>query len=148
MGIAQHQSTLAAGIDCSHASEAPIAIEPQEPAQLIPTGIALHMAESAMCALILPRSGLGHNKGQILGNGVGMIDADYTAQCFVSAWNRNPHVARTLDVALDIVPHPDDRIAQMVFLPVLRPVFVVVEDFSRPSERGQGGFGFMGGARL
>jgi dUTP pyrophosphatase len=82
---------------------------------------------------------LGHKKGLVLGNSAGLIDADYTAQCFISAWNRNPAGS-----GLEITINPGDRIAQMLFLPVVRPDFVVVDEFSAPSDRGAGGFGSTG----
>ncbi len=143
-GLPRYQSAQAAGIDLYACIDVPLTLKPQEAAQLVPTGIAMHMAEDGICAVILPRSGLGHKKGLVLGNGVGLIDADYTAQCFVSAWNRNPPPANASDTMRDIVIHPGERIAQMVFLPVLRPAFTVVEQFSRASERGEGGFGSTG----
>ena len=90
------------------------------------------------CAVILPRSGLGHKKGLVLGNSAGLIDADYTAQCFISVWNRNPPGSEAITI------EPGERIAQMVFLPVVRPQFTVVDAFSRSSERGAGGFGSTG----
>ena len=136
-GLPDYQSPLAAGIDLLACLEAPIAIEPQAPAQLVPTGLAMHMDNSAFCALILPRSGLGHKKGLVLGNGTGVIDADYMAEVFVSVWNRNP-------AGEAIIIHPGDRIAQMLFVPVLRPQFRLVETFSQSSERGLGGFGSTG----
>jgi dUTP pyrophosphatase len=138
-GLPQYQSALAAAIDLIACLDAPLVLKPQQPALLIPSGIALHMNSAELCAVILPRSGLGHKKGLVLGNGVGLIDADYTAQCFISAWNRNP-----ADSGADIVINPGERIAQMLFLPVLRPRFSVVDDFSQPSERGGGGFGSTG----
>jgi dUTP pyrophosphatase len=91
------------------------------------------------CAVILPRSGLGHKKGLVLGNSVGLIDADYTAQCFISVWNRNPADSNAI-----ITIQPGERIAQMMFLPVVRPEFKVVEAFSSSSQRGSGGFGSTG----
>jgi dUTP pyrophosphatase len=138
-GLPQYQTALAAAIDLMACVDAPITLKPQEPAILIPTGIALHMNSVKLCAVILPRSGLGHKKGLILGNSAGLIDADYTAQCFISAWNRNPAGS-----GLDITINPGDRIAQMLFLPVVRPEFVVVDEFTAPSERGAGGFGSTG----
>lgn len=138
-GLPQYQTPLAAAIDLFACVDQPIVLEPQKPAVLIPSGIALHMNSSDLCALILPRSGLGHKKGLVLGNGVGLIDADYIAQCFISAWNRNPAGSR-LDIRID----PGDRIAQMLFVPVVRPAFVVVEEFTESSERGVGGFGSTG----
>lgn len=138
-GLPQYQSDLAAAIDLIACLEEPILLKPQDPAVLIPTGIALHMNDAGLCAMILPRSGLGHKKGLVLGNSVGLIDPDYTAQCFISAWNRNP---RDDNDGIEI--SPGDRIAQMVFVPVLRPDFQVVTDFSAASQRGGGGFGSTG----
>lgn len=138
-GLPQYQTPLAAAIDLVACLEAPLLLEPQQPAVLIPTGIALHMNTVDLCAVILPRSGLGHKKGLVLGNGTGLIDADYTAQCFISAWNRNPAGSGQA-----ILISPGDRIAQMLFLPAVRPNFRVVDEFSEPSERGGGGFGSTG----
>ena len=138
-GLPSYQSALAAAIDLFACLEAPITLRPQDQATLIPTGLALHMNSTEFCAVILPRSGLGHKKGLVLGNGAGLIDADYTAQCYISAWNRNPPGS-----GLDILINPGDRIAQMLFLPVVRPEFRVVDDFSAKSERGEGGFGSTG----
>ena len=138
-GLPQYQSALAAAIDLMACIDAPLLLKPQEPAVLIPTGIALHMNSAQLCAVILPRSGLGHKKGLVLGNGMGLIDADYTAQCFISAWNRN-----AAGSAQDISVQPGDRIAQMLFLPVVRPQFQVVDEFSAASQRGAGGFGSTG----
>lgn len=138
-GLPRYQSALAAAIDLMACIDAPITLKPQEPAILIPTGIALHMNSEGLCAVILPRSGLGHKKGLVLGNSAGLIDADYTAQCFISAWNRNPAVSGE-----HITVNPGDRIAQMLFLPVVRPQFSVVDVFTAPSERGAGGFGSTG----
>jgi dUTP pyrophosphatase len=141
-GLPKYQTPLAAAIDLMACIDQPLTIEPQQPAVLIPSGIALHMNASHLCAVILPRSGLGHKQGLVLGNGAGLIDADYTAQCFISAWNRNPPGS-----AAAITVNPGDRIAQMVFLPVVRPEFQVVESFSASSTRGGGGFGSTGVAR-
>ena len=138
-GLPQYQSPLAAAIDLMACVDEPITVKPQEPAVLIPSGIALHMDSAHLCAVILPRSGLGHKKGLVLGNSAGLIDADYTAQCFISVWNRNPPGS-----GLDITIQPGDRIAQMLFLPVVRPEFQVVEAFSAASLRGEGGFGSTG----
>lgn len=138
-GLPRYQTALAGAIDLMACIDEPITLRPQEPAVLIPSGIALHMNTSDLCAVILPRSGLGHKKGLVLGNSAGLIDADYTAQCFVSAWNRNP-----VESGLDITINPGDRIAQMLFLPVIRPAFVVVDEFTEQSERGDGGFGSTG----
>ena len=138
-GLPKYQTEMAAAIDLFACIDAPLILQPQEPAVLIPSGIALHMDSLELCAVILPRSGLGHKKGLVLGNSVGLIDADYTAQCFISAWNRNPPSSGQA-----ITVNPGERIAQMMFLPVLRPQFKVVSEFSSPSQRGGGGFGSTG----
>lgn len=138
-GLPRYQSDLAAAIDLIACLDEPLLLKPQEPAVLIPSGISMHMNDGSLCAMILPRSGLGHKKGLVLGNSVGLIDADYTAQCFISAWNRNPRGADS-----DIEINPGDRIAQMVFVPVVRPDFEVVSEFTEPSQRGGGGFGSTG----
>lgn len=137
-GLPKYQTPLAAAIDLFACTDAPMLIQPQQAAVLVPSGIALHMDSPEFCAVILPRSGLGHKKGLVLGNSVGLIDADYTAQCFISVWNRNPPGSPAIAI------EPGERIAQMVFLPVVRPQFQVVQDFSRSSERGAGGFGSTG----
>ena len=141
-GLPDYQTALAAAIDLMACIDEPVTLKPQEPAVLIPSGIALHMNSSDLCAVILPRSGLGHKKGLVLGNSVGLIDADYTAQCFISVWNRNP-----AESGADITIHPGDRIAQMLFVPVVRPAFRVVDEFTSPSERNEGGFGSTGVGR-
>ena len=101
---------------------------------LIPTGIAIHIANNNMAAVILPRSGLGHKHGIVLGNLVGLIDSDYQGQLFVSCWNRG---------AAAFIIKPGDRIAQLVFLPVVQAHFNIVESFTQ-SNRGDGGFGHTG----
>lgn len=139
-GLPRYQSEQAAGIDLIACLDAPLEIHPQQPAQLIPTGLALHMNSAGFCAVIVPRSGLGHKKGLILGNTVGVIDADYMAQCYVSVWNRNPAGPDSAPIVIQ----PGDRIAQMLFVPILRPRLVVVDEFTASSERGTGGFGSTG----
>ncbi len=136
-GLPDYQSDLAAGIDLLACLDQPLQVRPQAPAQLVPSGLAMHMDAEDLCALILPRSGLGHKRGLVLGNGTGVIDADYMAQIFVSVWNRNPDGEA-------IVIEPGDRIAQMLFVPVLRPRFKLVSMFSQHSRRGMGGFGSTG----
>jgi dUTP pyrophosphatase len=138
-GLPKYQTPLAAAIDLFACIDQPLQLQPQEATVLIPSGIALHMDSLDFCAVILPRSGLGHKKGLVLGNSVGLIDADYTAQCFISAWNRNPASSNQV-----ITIQPGERIAQMMFLPVVRPEFKVVEEFSTTSQRGGGGFGSTG----
>jgi dUTP pyrophosphatase len=102
--------------------------------QLIPTGIAIHLGEPGLAAMLLPRSGLGHKHGIVLGNLVGLIDSDYQGQVFVSCWNRG-QATFTIE--------PGDRIAQMVFVPVVQAEFEIVQEFEA-SRRGAGGFGHTG----
>ncbi|MGB0128779.1 MAG: dUTP diphosphatase [Rhodocyclaceae bacterium] len=147
-GLPQFQSDMAAGIDLFACLETPLRLEPQAPAVLIPTGFALHMNNERVCALIFPRSGLGHKWGLVLGNGTGVVDADYMAECFVSVWNRNPPASGSEGGEGTIVVNAGDRIAQMVFVPIFRPRLVEVSVFSETSRRGLGGFGSTGGAGL
>jgi dUTP pyrophosphatase len=137
-GLPRYQSELAAGIDLFACVEAPLALAAGAPAELIPSGIAVHMGASGMAALVMPRSGLGHKKGLVLGNLVGLIDADYTGPVMISAWNRNA------PGTVPIVIEPGLRIAQMLFVPILRPTLQVVAEFTTPSARGAGGFGSTG----
>ena len=123
----------AAGIDLRACLDAPVALQPGE-TRLIPTGMAIHLADPAYAALILPRSGLGHKHGIVLGNLVGLIDSDYQGQLMVSAWNRGQQ-------AFELAPM--ERLAQLVIVPVVQAQFNVVEDFET-SQRGEGGFGSTG----
>jgi dUTP pyrophosphatase len=122
-----------AGLDLRACLDAPLTIEPGS-THLIPTGLAIHLADPGYAAVILPRSGLGHKHGIVLGNLVGLIDSDYQGQLMVSTWNRG-------DTAF--VLNPMERLAQLVIVPVLQVGFNVVEEFSN-SERGTGGFGSTG----
>ncbi len=101
---------------------------------LVPTGIAIHIADNNLAAVLLPRSGLGHKHGLVLGNLTGLIDSDYQGQIFISCWNRGEKAYKI---------NPGDRIAQMVFIPVEQVKFEVVDDF-KESDRGEGGFGHSG----
>jgi dUTP pyrophosphatase len=123
----------AAGLDLRACIDAPLTLQPGE-AQLIPTGLAIHLADPGYAALILPRSGLGHKHGIVLGNLVGLIDSDYQGQLMVSAWNRGQQ-------AFELVPM--ERLAQLVVVPVVQAEFNVVEAFET-SARGEGGFGSTG----
>ncbi len=123
----------AAGLDLRACIDEQLQIEPGE-TRLIPTGIAIHIDDPGLAAVLLPRSGLGHKHCIVLGNLVGLIDSDYQGQIFVSCWNRG-HEHFTIE--------PGDRIAQMVFVPVAQVEFEVVEDFAL-SNRGAGGFGHSG----
>jgi dUTP pyrophosphatase len=136
-GLPRYQSEMAAAIDLHACVDEVISLEAGEPARLIPAGIAVHMGDAHMAALIVPRSGLGH-RGLVVGNLVGVIDADYLGQIMVSAWNRNAAGSAPISIA------PGERIAQMIFVPILRPGFRVVEAFSRSTARGEGGFGSTG----
>jgi len=122
-----------AGLDLRACIEAPLTLEPGQ-TELIPSGIALHIADPGLAAVVLPRSGLGHKHGIVLGNLVGLIDSDYQGQIFVSCWNRG-HDSFTIQ--------PGERIAQLVILPVVRARFEQVSEFS-PTARGEGGFGHSG----
>lgn len=129
-----HYATAgSAGLDLRACIDAPITLAPGE-TQLIPTGMAIHLADSGYAALILPRSGLGHKHGIVLGNLVGLIDSDYQGQLMVSAWNRG-HQAFELT--------PMERLAQLVIVPVVQAEFSIVDDFET-SQRGEGGFGSTG----
>ncbi|MCL2309679.1 MAG: dUTP diphosphatase [Proteobacteria bacterium] len=122
-----------AGVDLRACLNAPLTLSPGL-THLIPTGLSLHIGDPGYAAMILPRSGLGHKHGIVLGNLVGLIDADYQGPLMVSCWNRG-------DVAFTLQPF--DRLAQLVIVPVLQPEFVVVESFEE-SARGEGGFGSSG----
>ena len=141
-GFPHYGSELAAGLDLHACIDAPLLLRPQASAVLISAGIAFHIGDPEWCALVLPRSGLGHREGLVLGNAVGLIDPDYEGPCLVSAWNRNP--ARTDDLAEGILINPGDRIAQLVFSRIARPSFAVVVEFSDSGGRQAGGFGSTG----
>ena len=123
----------AAGLDLRACIAGPITVTPGE-THLVPTGLAIHLDDPSLAAVILPRSGLGHKHGIVLGNLVGLIDSDYQGQIFVSLWNRGQ---------TPFVLNPLERIAQMVVVPVVQVALNIVEDFS-DSERGAGGFGSTG----
>ena len=137
-GLPRYQSEMAAAVDLFACVAVPLVIAPQSAAQFVPAGIAIHIGEPNVAAIIVPRSGLGHKKGLVLGNLVGVLDADYTGPVMISVWNRSEVGSAP------IVIEPGDRIAQLMFVPVLRPAFDVVEEFSAPSVRGAGGFGSTG----
>lgn len=138
-GFPSWGSSLAAGLDLHAAIDDPLVIEPQAPAVLISAGFAVRIADPEWCGLILPRSGLGHRQGLVLGNAVGVVDADYQGPCLISAWNRNPAPNGPV-IKID----PGDRIAQLVFTRIARPEFVIVHQFSASGARGANGFGSTG----
>lgn len=123
-----------AGLDLRACLDAPLTLEANA-WQLVPTGLAIHLADPGYAAMILPRSGLGHKHGIVLGNLVGLIDSDYQGQLMVSAWNRS-EVAFTIE--------PMERIAQLVIVPVVQANLRVVNEFASASERGTGGYGSTG----
>ena len=139
-GFPHYGSNLAAGLDLHACLDAPLLLRPQAPAALISAGFAFRIGDPDWCALVLPRSGLGHREGLVLGNAVGLIDADYTGACLVSAWNRNPSRGRPEGILIN----PGDRIAQLVFTRIARPDFAIVDEFSEASGRQQSGFGSTG----
>jgi len=122
-----------AGLDLRACIDAPLTLLPGQ-TELIPTGIAIHLADPGLAAMILPRSGLGHKHGIVLGNLVGLIDSDYQGPLMVSCWNRGTE---------SFVLHPMDRLAQLVIVPVVQARLEIVEDFAA-SQRGDGGFGSSG----
>lgn len=136
-GLPQRATPLSAGYDVIACIDDTLVIKKGEKATLIPLGFACYMADGHVAGLILPRSGLGHKQGLALGNTVGVVDGDYQNQWFASAWNRGQQD--------EIVINPGDRIAQIMFVPVIHPEFVpVLGVFSEVTERGQGGFGSTG----
>jgi dUTP pyrophosphatase len=131
--LPQYATEGAAGLDLRACLDAPLLLQPGE-AQLIPSGIAIHLADPGYAALVLPRSGLGHRHGIVLGNLVGLIDSDYQGQVMVSCWNRGAEA---------FTVQPLERIAQLVVVPVVQARLAVVDEFAA-SARGAGGFGSTG----
>lgn len=131
--LPDYATAASAGLDLRAMIDAPMTLDAGG-SVLIPSGMAIHIGDASLCAIVLPRSGLGHKHGIVLGNGVGLIDADYQGPLMVSCLNRSSE-AFTLS--------PGERIAQLVFMPIVRARFEVVESFE-PSQRGVGGFGSSG----
>lgn len=131
--LPDYATSGSAGLDLRACLDGPLQLEPGQ-TELIPTGLAIHIDDPGLAAVLLPRSGLGHKHGIVLGNLVGLIDSDYQGQVYVSTWNRG-------DQAFTI--QPGERIAQMVVVPVVRARFELVTDFAA-SARGAGGFGHSG----
>lgn len=131
--LPRHATPGSAGVDLRACLDAPLVLEPGR-TELIPTGIAIHLEDPGLAAVLLPRSGLGHKHGVVLGNLVGLIDSDYQGQVMVSCWNRGRE---------PFTIQPGERIAQMVVVPVVQVQFEVVESFEA-SQRGAGGFGHSG----
>jgi dUTP pyrophosphatase len=132
--LPQYQTTGSAGLDLCACLMEPLIVEPSE-VRLIPTGIAIHIKDETLAATILPRSGLGHQYGIVLGNLIGLIDSDFRGPIMISCWNRGR-------VRYEI--RPGERIAQLVILPILKAQFKIVSDFNDNGVRGEGGFGSTG----
>ena len=133
IALPSYATSGSAGIDLRVCIDEPLQVGPQETV-LLPTGLAIYIADPGLAAVILPRSGLGHKHGIVLGNLVGLIDSDYQGELKISCWNRNQE---------HFTIHPGDRIAQLVFLPVVQVAFSVVDAFTE-TDRGDGGFGSSG----
>jgi len=133
MPLPTYATQGSAGMDLRACIDAPITLKPGQ-TELIPTGMAIHIEDPSLCAMLLPRSGLGHKHGVVLGNLVGLIDSDYQGQLMVSCWNRG---------ATTFVIEPAERIAQMILVPVVQADLTIVDDFDA-SIRGTGGFGHSG----
>jgi len=131
--LPDYATAQSAGMDLRAMLDAPLTLAPGETA-LVPSGIAFHLGDPGFCAVVLPRSGLGHRQGLVLGNLTGLIDADYQGPLLISLWNRS---------SVPATVQPGDRVAQLVFLPIARAGWRVVEAFAA-SERGEGGFGHTG----
>lgn len=131
--LPEYATPGSAGLDIRACIDAPLVLNPGD-SSLIPSGFAVHLEDNQLAAVLLPRSGLGHKHGIVLGNLVGLIDSDYQGQVYVSCWNRGNE---------SFTINPGDRIAQMVFVPVLQAQFDLVNDFT-DSSRGSGGFGHTG----
>ena len=131
--LPEYATEASAALDLRAALDAPLELAPGD-AALVPTGLAIHLADPMLCALVLPRSGLGHRHGIVMGNGTGLIDADYQGPLMVSTWNRG---GAPFTIA------PGDRIAQLLVRPIVRATLQVVDTFPE-SARGAGGFGHTG----
>lgn len=131
--LPEYSTPGSAGLDLRACIDRPLTLEPGQ-TELIPAGIAIHIADSGLAAVVLPRSGLGHRHGIVLGNLVGLIDSDYQGQIFISTWNRS---------GAPFVVNPMERLAQLVVIPIVQVAFNVVSEFDA-SSRGAGGFGSTG----
>ena len=131
--LPEYATAASAGLDLRAALDQPLTLAAGETA-LVPSGLAIHLGDPGLCAMVLPRSGLGHKHGIVLGNGTGLIDADYQGPLMISLWNRGREA---------FTMQPGDRVAQLVVMPIVRATLRVVEEFEA-SERGAGGFGHTG----
>lgn len=140
-GTPRYHSDMAAGVDLLACIDEPLVLEPQAAAVLVPSGVSIHIGNPLVAGIIVPRSGLGHKRGLVLGNSTGVLDADFTGELMISCWNRSRLGSSP------VVIEPGDRIAQLLFVPILRPEIRVVDDFSRTTVRAGGGFGSTGHAQ-
>lgn len=131
--LPDYATAQSAGMDLRAMLDAPLVLAPGDTA-LVPSGLSFHLGDAGLCAVVLPRSGLGHKQGLVLGNLTGLIDADYQGPLMISLWNRSQ---------ADVTVQPGDRVAQLVFLPIARAEWRLVDTFAA-SERGEGGFGHTG----
>ena len=132
--LPEYATSGSAGLDLRACIDKNLLLEPQA-VKLIPTGIAIHIADAGYAAMILPRSGLGHKHGVVLGNLVGLVDSDYQGQIMISCWNRSNHQFAIM---------PGERIAQLIIVPIVHAAFKIVGEFKEESDRGTGGFGHTG----
>lgn len=137
-GLPRFQSEGAAAVDLFACVDDARQIRPQESALLINSGIAISFGDLSVAGLVLPRSGMGHKKGLVFGNTIGLVDPDYTGEILISVWNRNQAGSEPITI------QPGERIGQLVFVPVVRPSFDVVEEFTHQTARGARGFGSTG----
>lgn len=137
-GLPRFQTEGAAAVDLFACVDGVVSVKAQEAAILVKSGIAIFFDDLSVAGLVLPRSGLGHKKGLVLGNTVGLIDPDYAGEILISVWNRNPAGSPPIEI------RPGERIGQLVFVPVVRPSFEIVDEFSLQTTRGARGFGSTG----
>jgi dUTP pyrophosphatase len=137
-GLPRYESDMAAGIDLRACIVAPLALVPQAPPILVSSGLAVHIADPHLVGIVVPRSGLGHRSGVVLGNTCGIIDADYLGPIQISLYCRNEAGSEPVIIA------PGDRVAQLLFMPIARPFLQIVQEFSKQTARGEGGFGSTG----
>lgn len=141
-GFPAYGSDAASGLDLYACLQQTLILRPYQSATLVSSGIAIDIGDPDWCGLVLPRSGLAHSKGLVLGNAVGLIDPDYRGHCYMSLWNRN-HIDPARPESGEIVVHPGDRVAQLVLVRICRPNWKVVDEL-RGSTRGSQGFGSSG----
>lgn len=140
-GLPRFQTEGAAAVDLFACVDGAVLVQAQQPAILVKSGIAISFGDPSVAGLVLPRSGLGHKKGLVLGNTIGLIDPDYSGEILISVWNRNAVGSAPIEI------HAGERIGQLVFVPIVRPSFELVDEFTHRTARGSGGFGSTGSGR-